>query len=135
MFKVDESIPEKVRILLAVNVFPVAIARVPVVELIVSPFTEVGVIAPSVRDIAGVDVFVATVPEIPLALVTETEVTVPLAPMFPLNLPIAAKIVSLALTAPVVLENPVRTFEVTAASVNDELGNALVASVPCAEVA
>ena len=39
--------------------------------------TEVGVIAPSVSEIAGVVVEVATVPETPLAVVTETEVTLP----------------------------------------------------------
>ena len=43
----------------------------------VTPFTEVGVIAPSVKEMAGVVVDVATVPETPFAVVTETEVTVP----------------------------------------------------------
>ena len=38
---------------------------------------EVGVIAPSVSEMAGVVVAVATVPLTPLAVVTETEVTVP----------------------------------------------------------
>ena len=40
--------------------------------------TLVGVIAPSVRVIAGVVVGSATVPDTPLAVVTETLVTVPL---------------------------------------------------------
>lgn len=39
--------------------------------------TDDGVIAPSVKLIAGVLVAVATVPDIPLAVVTDTEVTVP----------------------------------------------------------
>ena len=38
---------------------------------------EVGVMAPRVSEIAGVVVAVATVPDTPLAVVTETEVTVP----------------------------------------------------------
>ena len=42
--------------------------------------TEVGTIAPSVRLIAGVVVEVATVPDTPLAVVTDTLVTVPLPP-------------------------------------------------------
>ena len=40
-------------------------------------FTEVGVIAPKVSVIAGVVPAVATVPDTPLAVVTETVVTVP----------------------------------------------------------
>ena len=43
----------------------------------VTALTVVGVIAPSVRLIAGVVVLVATVPETPFAVVTETLVTVP----------------------------------------------------------
>ena len=39
--------------------------------------TEVGTIAPSVRLIAGVVVEVATVPDTPFAVVTDTLVTVP----------------------------------------------------------
>lgn len=48
-----------------------------VVALRVSPLTEVGTIAPRAKDIAGVVVAVATVPETPPVVVTETEVTVP----------------------------------------------------------
>jgi len=62
----------------------------PVIELVpllasdplplnVTPFTLVGVIAPSVKLIAGVVVAVATVPLTPFAVVTETLVTVPVA--------------------------------------------------------
>ena len=40
--------------------------------------TEVGTILPSVRLMAGVVVLVATEPETPALLVTDTEVTVPL---------------------------------------------------------
>lgn len=45
----------------------------------ITPLTEIldGVIAPSVSVIAGVVVAVATLPDTPLAVVTETEVTVP----------------------------------------------------------
>jgi hypothetical protein len=43
------------------------------------PLTVVGVMAPKVRVIAGVEVAVATVPETPLAVTTETEVTEPVA--------------------------------------------------------
>jgi hypothetical protein len=46
-------------------------------------FTEVGVIAPKVRVIAGVVPAVATVPDTPLAVVTETEVTVPVLAVYP----------------------------------------------------
>ena len=45
--------------------------------LIATPLTDVGVMAPSVSVIAGVLVEVATVPETPLASMTDTEVTVP----------------------------------------------------------
>ena len=48
----------------------------------VMPLTEVGVIAPKVRVIAGVIVEVATEPETPLAVVTDTDVTVPVPPEF-----------------------------------------------------
>ena len=40
--------------------------------------TEVGVIAPKVKLIAGVVEAFVTVPEIPFAVVTETELTLPL---------------------------------------------------------
>lgn len=43
-------------------------------------FTEVGVIAPRVKLMAGVVVALATVPDTPLAVVTETDVTVPVPP-------------------------------------------------------
>jgi hypothetical protein len=43
-------------------------------------FTDVGVIAPRVRVIAGVVVGFATVPDTPLAVTTETEATVPVPP-------------------------------------------------------
>ena len=47
----------------------------------VTKLTEVGVIAPRVRLIAGVVVGSVTVPLTPLAVVTETEVTVPPVPV------------------------------------------------------
>jgi hypothetical protein len=52
-------------------------AAVTEVEARVRPLTLVGVIAPRDKVIAGVVVAVATEPEIPLADITETEVTVP----------------------------------------------------------
>jgi hypothetical protein len=51
---------------------------VPLPEVIVLPLTDVGVIAPKVKVMAGVVVAVATVPDTPLAVVTLTDVTVPL---------------------------------------------------------
>ena len=49
--------------------------ELPVVK--VCPFTVVGVISPRVKVIAGVVVEVATEPETPFAVTTETDVTVP----------------------------------------------------------
>ena len=43
----------------------------------VTPFTVLGVIAPRDKVMAGVVVEVATVPDIPFAVVTDTDVTVP----------------------------------------------------------
>ena len=54
------------------------IVHVGVFEFVsVMPLTEVGVIAPNVSVIAGVVVAVATEPDTPFAVTTETEVTVP----------------------------------------------------------
>ena len=50
--------------------------------------TDVGVIAPSVRVIAGVVVGVATTPLTPLAGVTETEVTVPVVGVVQVGMPV-----------------------------------------------
>jgi hypothetical protein len=41
-----ESVPEKVMLLFAVRVLPLAMVRVPVVEVTISPFTEVAIAAP-----------------------------------------------------------------------------------------
>ncbi len=59
------------------KVFPFVRVKVPVVEVIVNPFTEVGVIAPAIIVIVGVVVALATVPEKPFAVATDTVVTVP----------------------------------------------------------
>ena len=69
----------------------VPIPRFPTKELYPDPvaLTVVGVIAPKVKDIAGVVVAVATVPETPLAVVTEAEVTVPDPAYDHLNKPVA----------------------------------------------
>jgi hypothetical protein len=80
MFRVEVSVPARVRVLETVKVFdvvpPAMVKPVPAATR-VKPLTEVGVIAPKVRVIAGVVVAVATEPETPLAVTTETEVTVP----------------------------------------------------------
>jgi hypothetical protein len=77
--------PEDVSVMLfapdVARVEPLARVSVPVVEEIVAPFTEVGVIAPRVNVMAGVVVAVATEPDIPLAVTTETLVTVPEPPL------------------------------------------------------
>ena len=68
------DVPECVPLIVDVPVT----ARVGVAEpLNVTPLTLVGVIAPSVKVIAGVVVAVATEPETPFAPTTETVVTVP----------------------------------------------------------
>ena len=51
--------------------------NVPVPAVNVLPFTDVGVIAPRVNVIAGVEEDKATVPEIPFAVTIETDVTEP----------------------------------------------------------
>ena len=81
MFNVLPSVPESVIVFVTANVFRFVIVTVPVDAVRVSPLTVVGVIAPSVSVITGVVVAVATVPETPFALVTETLVTVPLPPV------------------------------------------------------
>ena len=53
--------------------------------------TEVGVMLPSVREIAGVVVGLVTVPDTPLAVVTDTEVTVPPLPVATSVLPLKAR--------------------------------------------
>ena len=80
IFSVELSVPARVNVLLTVNVLDVVppAAEKPVAFAVnVMPLTVVGVIAPSVRLIAGVVVAVATVPETPFAVVTDTLVTVP----------------------------------------------------------
>ena len=77
---------------------PPAIVNPVAAEARVKPLTDVGVIAPRVNVIAGVVVLSATSPDTPLAVVTDTEVTVPepSPPIFPLNFSIACKIESVA---------------------------------------
>jgi hypothetical protein len=74
----------------------------------VIPLTEVGVIAPKDKVIAGVVVAVATVPDIPLAVVTETEDTVPVAPA-------AAAILHCPAVFVIVILEPATIFKVLAA--------------------
>lgn len=72
------SVPVKVSVLEAVSVLPAAIVSTPLAdEVIVKPLTVVGVIAPNTNVNAGVVVQVAQVAETPLAVTTETDVTVP----------------------------------------------------------
>ena len=59
------------------GVVPPAAVKPVVVVANVSPLTVEGVIAPKVKVMAGVVVAFATVPDMPLAVVTETLVTVP----------------------------------------------------------
>ena len=58
------------------------------------------------------------------------DANVPNPTIFPFNLLIACKIVSVAVIVPAPETKPVRSFPVTAVSVNDADGSALVASVP-----
>ena len=79
-FNVEPSVPASVSVLLTVRVLdvvPPAMVNPVAAAVSVRPLTLVGVIAPSVRLMAGVVVAVATVPETPLAVVTDTLVTVP----------------------------------------------------------
>ena len=80
ILRVEVSVPARVRVLDIVNVLevvPPAMVKPVVAAARVSAFTEVGVIAPKVRVIAGVVVGVATEPETPLAVTTDALVTVP----------------------------------------------------------
>jgi len=81
------SVPEKVSVFVTARVFAFVSVSVPVVVDIVNPFTLVGVIAPRVKVIAGVVVAVATLPDTPFAVVTDTDVTVPEPP------PVAERVV------------------------------------------
>jgi len=86
MFKVEASVPASVRVFDTVSVLevvPPAIVNPVAAAVNVSPFTVLGVIAPSVRVIAGVVPAVATDPEIPFAVVTDTVVTVPVLVVYP----------------------------------------------------
>jgi hypothetical protein len=72
--------------------------------LITTLFTDVGVIAPRVIVIAGVVVFVATVPLTPFAVVTETDVTVPPPP------PVVSTIYPFASTPNILAAVPANVF-------------------------
>jgi len=75
---VELSVPVNVNVLSHFNVLPAAIFNVFVqLAVTINPFVVVGVIAHNVRVIAGVVVAVATLPLTPLAVVTDTLVTVP----------------------------------------------------------
>lgn len=68
------------------------VASINAIVAALTPLVEVGVMAPKVRVIAGVVVAVATVPDTPLAVVTDTVVTVPEPPPMmahPVALPFA----------------------------------------------
>lgn len=90
IFKVDVSVPAKVNVFEIVSVLdvvePPAIVNPVTAAARVNPFTVVGVIAPRVNVIAGVVVEVATEPDTPFAVVTETDVTVPVLFVYPLGL-------------------------------------------------
>lgn len=78
IFNVLESVPLNPKVLLIVRVLlvvpPATLKPVPK-EAKVNPFTEVGTITPRVSVIAGVVVEVATEPDRPFAVTTETSVT------------------------------------------------------------
>jgi hypothetical protein len=59
------------------DVVPPAIVNPTAADANVNPFTVDGVTAPNVKVIAGVVVALATVPDIPLAVTTDTLDTVP----------------------------------------------------------
>src|ERR1019366_2362101 len=87
---------------------PPAVLNAPVVVDVASvaslPAMVVGVIAASERVIAGVVVALATVPEIPFAVVTDTDVTVPALAVPPFTPPVlAASAVSTVPLAPTVV--------------------------------
>ena len=71
------SVPDKVRLFEMVRTFDPVTVSVPVVVVIVRPLTDVGAIAPAMIVMAGVVVALATVPENPFAVATDTVVTVP----------------------------------------------------------
>ena len=81
------SVPVKVRVLDAVRVFELAIVRVPVEVVMVSPLTVVGVIAPSVKASAPA----VLVAETPLPVVTELT-RVPLVGRVKLVVPVEVKV-------------------------------------------
>jgi hypothetical protein len=81
---VPEPVTPPVRVMVWSPVFAPEIELVPVTASVgvelpdkVIEFTVVGTIAPRVRVMAGVVVGLATLPETPLAVATDTEVTVP----------------------------------------------------------
>jgi hypothetical protein len=78
-FKVEPSVPARVRLLLTIKVLPAAIFKVFVpLAVIVKPLTDVGVMSPNPIVNAGVVVAVAHVAVTPLlAAAVDTEVTVP----------------------------------------------------------
>jgi hypothetical protein len=135
ILRVEVSVPAKVRVFETVKVLemvPPAIVKPVPAEVRVSPLTDVGVIAPKVKVMAGVEVAVATLPEIPLAVTTEAEVTVPvpLSAMFPFNLLIACRMVSVAATVPAPETKLVISLPVTPVSEKEAEGRALSAVVP-----
>ena len=83
--------------------------------------TELGVIAPKLNCIAGVVVGFETVPETPLAVVTDTLVTVPLPPPPPTTVTLILVVEAGVVNVPgevktVILEKPPATdFQLTAA--------------------
>lgn len=71
-----ESVPDSVSVFVTANVFKLVSVSVPVVVEMVSPFTEVGVMAPATIVRAGVAP-PEDEPENPFAVAIETAVTVP----------------------------------------------------------
>ena len=96
IFKVDPSVPARVRLFDMVNVLEVVppATENPVPNAVrVNPLTEVGVIAPSPIVKAGVVVAVAQVAVTPsLAAAVETEVTVPVVGVDQVGTPAPAEV-------------------------------------------
>ena len=118
MLRVEPSVPAKVSVFESVSVLdvvPPAIVKPVPAAVRVSPLTLVGVIAPSVSVIAGVVVAVATVPEMPFAVATDTVVTVPLPPAGVLYAPFAFK--NVVVPPPVVSVTPFTDVVVSVAPV------------------
>ncbi len=79
--QVSESVPASVKLLLAVKVFPLAIVRVPVEEVMVKPLIEVAVATPN-TGVTSVGELERTTDPVPV------EVVVPVPPLATAKVPV-----------------------------------------------